>query len=161
MIHFRFAVIDYLYPLGDETYSIVIRNPGDLEEPNWFVFKDPFSRGLWIFLGLATVGLGLTILFIDFLYDLKDDKNLSKLDLSYFMQVFLHVWLVFSVYFGGKQANPPTAERWGSRFFMLSILMFGTVTFMSYRASLTSELAQWRRKLPFSNLGEFLDSDYK
>ncbi len=40
-------------------------------------------------------------------------------------------------------------------------LLSGTITWMAYRASLTSELSTQRKKWPFDSFEELLDTDYK
>ena len=45
----RALAVDYLLPIGTETYAIFIKTTGQ-EELAWQVFLLPFSRNLWTFL---------------------------------------------------------------------------------------------------------------
>ncbi len=47
------------------------------------------------------------------------------------------------------------------RLLLLSIFVTGNVIFMGYRASLTSKLAVRRLQLPFTDLRELLETDFK
>ena len=45
----RFEVVDYLPPIGMETYTIVIKAV-DSEEISWLTFKRPLRYETWIFM---------------------------------------------------------------------------------------------------------------
>ena len=64
----RFRAVDYLYPLGLETYSIYIGNP-ESEVEDWELYLQPFKLKLWIFLLTAAMSLALTIRLVVVLYD--------------------------------------------------------------------------------------------
>ena len=52
----RFSVVDYLPPIGMETYTIVIKAV-DNEEISWLTFRMPLRFETWLFM------LGLALLF--------------------------------------------------------------------------------------------------
>ena len=60
----RFTAIDYLFPMGTETYAIYISNP-DQESIDWNIYKEPFSLELWVFLGMAVVLLAVLMRVVD------------------------------------------------------------------------------------------------
>ncbi len=47
------------------------------------------------------------------------------------------------------------------RFFVFSVLLTGNLVFMSYRAAITSDLAVWSIKMPFSSLSALLETEYR
>ncbi len=156
----RHSVIDFLYPMGSETYAIYIGNPG-LEDLDWDIYTQPFSQSLWIFLAFSVAALALLIFLIDLAYAKKEGLHLH--DQSFFTvstratkMLVGDMWTVFSAYFGGRPAFPPPEHRWGSRLLVLSILLTGNMVFMSYRAAVTSNLATWTIKLPFNDLSGLL-----
>ncbi len=144
----RFMAVDFLYPLGTETYAIYISNPGR-EALNWDIYRQPFTRELWIFLIVAALALAVCVRGINAVYATREKKRGSTPASLKFLG---DVWSVFSSYLGGRPSTPPPDTRWGSRFLMLSILLTGNVVFMSYRAAVTSDLAVWSIKLPFHDL---------
>ncbi len=53
------------------------------------------------------------------------------------------------------------SQRTPVRMLLLSIFIMGNIVFMAYRAALTSELSVRRIKLPFHNMEEILDTDFR
>jgi len=70
-----------------------------------------------------------------------------------------NVWFGLAVNFGGKPVK--IIGKVSHKVAMISILLGGTVMWIGYRSSLTSELSVAVRKLPFQNLEELSRSDYK
>jgi len=82
-----------------------------------------------------------------------DDPNIPRVrGIGALFLILGDMWTVFSSYFGGKPANPLRDDRLASRVLVVSVLLTGNVVFMAYRASVTSELAAWSLKMPFSDL---------
>lgn len=159
----RYHVVDYLHPLGTETYAIYIGNPKS-ETADWRLYSVPFSFELWGFLVCTAFALALTIRIVEFFYESHDEDELApESPLELLKQVFQmapSAWMVFGSYFGRKPTNPVKKYE-GVKIMVFSILLTGNVVFMSYRASITSELSVWELRLPFRNLWELLQSNFK
>ena len=56
----RYQVVDYLPPIGMETYTIVIKAV-DSEEMSWLTFKRPLRYETWIFMIAVAVIFTFTI----------------------------------------------------------------------------------------------------
>ena len=152
----RAEVIDYLIPVGKSFNALFIRN--DLSAvTHWNIFVEPFSRSLWAFLFVVIAVNTAVIRTLQLWYWKRLDCGLgtalSTMELS---------WTLFSFNFG----KPPPQNTGLMSYLPLKIFAFcsllvGSVIFMSYRASLTSELSTVTYRLPFESLEEFLSSDYK
>ncbi|TRY78277.1 hypothetical protein TCAL_08764, partial [Tigriopus californicus] len=161
----RYHVVDYLHPLGTETYAIYIGNPKS-ESADWRLYSVPFSFELWGFLLSAAFALALTIHIMEFLYVSHDQVDLpqpgSFEGLKEVFQIVPSAWMVFGSYFGRKPQETNSIKKYaGVKIMVFSILLTGNVVFMSYRASITSELSVWELRLPFRNLWELLQSNFK
>ena len=76
-------------------------------------------------------------------------------------RIFSLSFLVFGSYFGRKP-DPVAGEKSSSlRALLFGVCLVGNVIFMSYRASLVSELSVAKKELPFTNWKEFIDSQYQ
>ena len=69
--------------------------------------------------------------------------------------------MIFGSYFGRKPIDSISKNHPGIQMLVFSILLVGNVVFMSYRASITSELSVWDIRLPFTSLVGLLSTDYK
>lgn len=71
-----------------------------------------------------------------------------------------HSWLIFCSYLGRKPPSVPFERRFPLRVLLFAIFLAGNVIFMSYRASLTSELSVRDSRMPFKDLEGLLATDY-
>jgi hypothetical protein len=69
--------------------------------------------------------------------------------------------MTFSSNFGGTPDTAPGKENWQRRILILTVLLSGSVMFMSYQASITSELSTRLIKLPFDSPSSMLETDYQ
>ena len=76
------------------------------------------------------------------------------------MEWISHSWLIFCSYFGRKPTPIQFETRFPLRVLLFSIFLAGNVIFMSYRASLTSELSVRDSLMPFTNLEGLLATDF-
>jgi hypothetical protein len=78
--------------------------------------------------------------------------------LEYFPSV---LWSCLMANFGGKPGLSKLDTIQSYRFVIFTSLLTGTVVWISYRASLTSELSVAKTKLPFNDLESLSRTDYK
>ena len=75
-----------------------------------------------------------------------------------------HYWSLLNSYFG-KGPSDSMISRHGSstdsRILLFIVFFFGNLVFMTYKASLTSELSTRRQILPFDSLERLIQSDYR
>ncbi len=157
----RASGIDYLMPIGTETYGLFVKSTGT-QELDWTVFIDPFSYKTWIVLLINAAFTAMTIQLVVYCLGIHRDK---PWDCSALCTAVSSYWLVFCSYFGRGTLTDDlmslTYKNW-TRATFFCICLFGNFVFMSYRASLTSELASVMPfKKPFSTLMELLRSDYQ
>ncbi len=61
----------------------------------------------------------------------------------------------------GKPRNPLSRNTSSNRLVLFTTLIVGTVIWIGYRASITSELATRTVAYPFTSMDSFLGSDYQ
>ena len=71
------------------------------------------------------------------------------------------LWTTFTANFGGKPSKPPDKSNAPQRILVFTYLLAGSIMWMSYRASMTSELSVQHKTMPFNNIEGLLDSDYR
>ena len=69
-------------------------------------------------------------------------------------------YIIFLLYAGGVKTRFHQGNNGFLRVLLFSVFLSGNVVFMSYRASLTAELAVKEDKMPFTTLEGLLNSDY-
>ena len=155
----RLEAINFLLPIGFETYAVFISRSSSSEELSWTTFSLPFSKMLWIALIINALLLLIFMKVFQWLIHRDKTKKLTVL----IADAVSNYWMILCSYLGRKPTSFPTDRR-GSSFFQVVtfvVLFCGNVIFMAYRASLTSELSSVRPKLPFTSLEELYQTDYK
>lgn len=152
----RSKVVNFLIPVEFETDAIYIRNPRSYTW-SWTLFLQVFSTEFWATLCLSALLLGLCL-------HLTLRRNQSCSGVPHLYGWAEGFFMVFRTNFGGKM-NVALPDGWSgdmaSGFLLLGILMTGNVVFISYRASLTSELSVTNSKLPFSTLDELQRTEFR
>ncbi len=154
----RFTVIDYLYPIGKETPIMVIKR-GGLEEVSWLTFFKPFRNDVWYMLLLNTVVLLVCVTLLKVHY--AKDYFFSQSLIGIMEDVVRDFWMLWSTNFGRQPPNELDMQYKALRVLLFVVFLCSSLTFMSYKASLTAELAVRRKDLPFSTLEHLLASDYR
>lgn len=151
----RFDVLDFLLPMGAESLAFYVPR-GGLERREWLSFLYPLRAEVWICLCANSIVLLLALKVFELFYYGRKRKRRPYLLLVDAVSDF---WMLGASYFGRKPVREtPKSER-AIRLLLLLVFLSGNIVFMSYRASLTAELAVRRRNLPFDSLEELLDSD--
>lgn len=156
----RWEGFQFLPPIGTSHDAIFIQN--NLQhQKDWDLFFRPFTPALWHFLSIVTVVFTVLVAFIQYFYE---RPRQSKGIWGRFLEMAEIYWILFSSYFG---KSPPTKQtiwrpkRIALEVFLFSIFLVGNIIFMTFRASLTSELSVGKVKMPFSHPDELLSTKYR
>ena len=157
----RYEAVDFLFPIGKESYAIYIGNP-DQADIDWNIYRYPFSNVSWICMFCSVFVLAALLFGTEYLFIRRGLSNHEMHPL----QFLTYSWLVFASFFGGKPSwskIPPKLDYWFPwRWILFGIFLTGNFIFMFYRASITSELAVWSIRMPFDTLQGLLDNgEYK
>ena len=80
---------------------------------------------------------------------------------SEFKELAHNSWLLLSSYMGQlPKLSQEFYDMPGLKLFVFIIFFFGNIVFMSYRASLTSELSIRREKMPFNSVQGMYEANY-
>ena len=150
----RIQVLDILPAIMPYNAELFIK-PLTNEEISWTVFLNPISRNLWIMLIFAAIIIAFILSIIE--------KSLEKLNQNYMIQftnLMITLWITFKANFGGKPSKI-NAKTNAYQIGLFICLLAGSIVWIAYRASLTSELSIVRLKPPFNDLESLLKSDYR
>ena len=119
---------------------------------SWSAFLNPFSKEMWLVLTIVALvfSFGLTIVGKIFSFD---EQSFMIID------CLKNLWIALKANVGGKPNK--IQENTMYQILLFNCLLVGSVIWMAYRASLTSELSVRKFKLPFNSLENLLVSDYK
>ena len=127
--------------------------PIGTEEVSWKTFLNPLSNTLWVTLLIIAVVISCLLTGIEIMFTSKR--------LSCFSICTANLWIAFKANFGGKPSFALDHKRVTLQIILFTCLLVGSVIWMAYRASLTSELSVIRVSKPFDSLESLLESDYK
>ena len=109
---------------------------------------------LWLILIIVSL---ITSSFLTILERFFINSITEKLPILNFLK---NLWVTFKANFGGKP-NCSVPANTTHKIVMFECLLVGSLIWMAYRASLTSELSVKKLKLPFNSLESLLTSDYQ
>ncbi len=155
----RLSAINYLLPVGSETSGMIIKKDG-LEEYSWLTFFVPLQNIVWYFLLANCIVLVLFMRLIETHYACNQIEKPNWSLFGTFSSASKDFWTIFSSYFGGGGGNH-NQKRACLRVLLLVAFLVNNAVFMSYKASLTAELAVRRETLPFSALQDLFESEYR
>ena len=121
---------------------------------SWTAYLNPLSMELWLILIIVSI---LTSSFLTIIERFFIKSITEKLPIFNFLK---NLWVAFKANFGGKPNYSKPAST-THKIIMFECLLVGSIIWMAYRASLTSELSVKKLKLPFNNLESLLASDYR
>ena len=121
---------------------------------SWTAYLNPLSMELWLILIIVSI---LTSSFLTIIERFFIKSIAEKLPIFNFLK---NLWVAFKANFGGKPNYSKPANT-THKIIMFECLLVGSIIWMAYRASLTSELSVKKLKLPFNNLESLLASDYR
>ena len=147
----RAHALDLLPAIGNEKTEIFIKTIED-EALSWTAYLNPFSNNMWFVLVLVSLIISLFLTFIEILFCSKDQEFTP-------MIFFTNLWITLKANAGGKPSKLQKNTIY--RIVLFDCLLVGSVIWMAYRASLTSELSVAKLKLPFNDLESLSKTDYK
>jgi hypothetical protein len=151
----RFQVLDYLTPMTETKMTIII-NKDTPELHSWTMFMKPLSWLLWVAVLCNSIAYSVTLIFMQ---NLKNNKHSTLA--GYLGEVPKTWWCVFITSFG-KSLNLETQRSTGSwRLLIFLTCLSGNIIFMAYKASLTTQLSLRFPHLPFHNLEQLSETDYR
>ncbi len=142
---------DYLPPIVKEFGAFFIKKDR-VEAHAWTTYSNPLALDLWMGLWLSALVTSALLLVIEGKVKCSHPFELWKTYVR-------NLWLTFSSNFGGGKVGTPYANQ-SHRVAVVTFLLSGSVIWMSYRASMTSELSVLHETLPFSNPTELAQTDY-
>ena len=159
----RFEALNYLIPIGTETFGLFIPEAAHAEILDFTGFFGPFSTPLWIWLMLNALVLAIIIQFawkcqVDSECCEFRSRNKAR---SQIVKFISHFWLIVASYTGKANTHSNNMQATWKRVLFFTIFFVGNGTFMTYRAALTSELSIRRHKLPLDSLEDLIPLNYK
>ena len=150
MIIERAIYVDFMPPLTPYELGLFIPDIGSKEEFDLDIFINPMRADLWF--GLLTLILILSTikLFISYFH--------YKVSLD---DIFTLVWSTFAAFWGSKPFAHKIDPIPSYKMTIFTSLLCGTIIWIAYRSSLTSELSIVIDTYPFSDLESFSNTEWK
>ena len=148
----RVLALDPLPPYIFPTIEVFIKTIDD-EATSWLVFLNPFSSNIWVVLLIVAFFISFLLTAIEVYYN--HSTNVRFCINSYVG----NLWIALKANAGGKPNTKHISTS--HQILMFVCLLIGSLIWMAYRASITSELSIIQLKEPFTDLDSLLDSDYK
>ena len=147
----RAQALDLLPTIYDATSEIFIKIVED-ETISWSAYLNPFSKEMWLVLVAVAVIFSFGLTFVDKIFYLNEQRFII-------LDLLKNLWVALKANVGGKPSEIQKNSMY--QILLFNCLLVGSVIWMAYRASLTSELSVRKMKLPFNDLESLLASDYK
>ena len=119
---------------------------------SWHAYINPFSNEMWFILFIVAIVLSFGFTIVEKIF-CSEEKGFILIHYS------KNLWIALKSNVGGKPNNILKHSTY--QILLFTCLLVGSVVWMAYRASFTSELSVRKLKLPFNNLEGVLKSDYK
>ena len=150
----RSMALDILPSIGFRYPELFIKAT-NTEAINWFIFLKPLSVRIWLIIVPTAIIISGFLTGLDKLFTKDNQMNCLKLIADYTG----NLWVAVKANFGGTPSFTPENATHKTVIFVL--LLSGSVIWMAYTASLTSELSVVQLKLPFNDLESLANTDYK
>ena len=148
----RIQALDILPSIIPYNAELFIKKVED-QEISWTVYLKPISTKLWIMLVFVAIVISIVLTSIEKWINKSQSQKL------FFKNLLTNLWIALKANFGGKPGS--IIKNFAYQIVIFSCLLVGSIFWMAYRASLTSELAVVNFKLPFDDLESLLVSDYR
>ena len=122
------------------------------QEVHWKAFLNPLSNGLWIMLIIFAIVISCNLTLFEQVFGLITQR-------LWIPSFFKNLWLAIKANFGGKPSSQYKATA--HQIIVFICLLAGSITWIAYRASLTSELSVVKIEKPFDSLESLLTCNYK
>jgi hypothetical protein len=147
----RAHALDLLPAILNAKTEIFIKTIDD-EALSWTAYLNPFSNDMWLALVLVSLIISLFLTFIERLFGSKDQEFTP-------MIFFTNLWVALKANAGGKPSKLKKNTIY--QIVLFDCLLVGSVIWMAYRASFTSELSVTKLKLPFNDLESLSKTGYR
>ena len=147
----RAFALDLLPAIGNSKAEIFIK-PIEDEALSWTAYLNPFSNEMWLVIILVSVVISLFLTSIEKWFCIKDQEFTP-------MNYLTNLWVALKANAGGKPSK--LQKNTIHQIVLFDCLLVGSVIWIAYRASFTSELAVTKLKLPFNDLESLSKTDYK
>ena len=147
----RAHALNLLPAISNGRFEIFIKTIED-EALSWNIFLNPFSNEMWFVLFLVSLVISFFLTLIERLFCSKD-QGFTPMDF------LTNLWVAIKANAGGKPSK--LQKNTVHRIVLFDCLIVGSVIWMAYRASFTSELSVKKLKLPFNDLESLSKTDYK
>ena len=147
----RAFALDLLPAIGNAKAEIFIK-PIEDEALSWTAYINSFSNEMWLVLVLVSLVISFFLTFIERMFCSKDQKFIPMIFLE-------NLWVALKANAGGKPSK--LQKNTVHQIVLFDCLLVGSVIWMAYRASFTSELSVTKLKLPFNDLESLSKTDYK
>ena len=148
----RIQALDILPSIIPYNAELFIKKVED-QEISWTVYLKPISANLWLMLVFVAIVISIVLTSIEKWINKSQSQKL------FFKNLLTNLWIALKANFGGKPGS--IVKNNAYQILIFSCLLVGSIFWMAYRASLTSELAVVNFKLPFNDLESLLVSDYR
>ena len=147
----RAHALDLLPTITNAKAEIFIK-PIEDEALSWTAYINPFSNEMWLVLFLVSLVISFFLTLIEKLFCSKDQVFTT-------MNLLTNLWVAIKANAGGKPSK--LQKNTVHRIVLFDCLLVGSVIWMAYRASFTSELSVKKLKLPFNDLESLSKTGYR
>jgi hypothetical protein len=146
----RSSVLDLLPAINNGKAQVFIKPIGN-EHISWTIFISMFTIELWGTLILVAMIISCFLTSIEKAFDVKDQFS--------YVNHLENLWLAFKANFGGKPSSIHEISSYKISIFYC--LLVGSIVWIAYRAEIISQLSVLRVKMPFDNLEDLSESNYR
>ena len=147
----RAHALDLLPAIGSAKAEIFIKTIED-EALSWTAYINPFSNEMWLVLFLVSLVVSFFLTLIEIFFCSKDQGFLP-------VDYLTNLWVAIKANAGGKPSK--LQKNTVHRIVLFDCLLVGSVIWMAYRASFTSELSVRKLILPFNDLESLSKTSYR
>ena len=141
-------------PATDNAKAELFIKSSEEQAISWSTFSNPFYIDMWLMILAVAVIIAGILTFIEKIYGgLTKGKSLC------FADYLKNLWVALKSNFGAEHSSLIKSVIYDIVLF--DCLLVGSIVWMAYQASLTSELSVIKLKLPFIDLETLYKSDYK
>ena len=147
----RALALALLPAIGSEKAEVFIK-PIEDEALSWTAYINPFSNDMWLVLFLVSLVVSFFLTLIERFF-CSEDQGFLPVD------YLTNLWVAIKANAGGKPSK--LQKNTVHRIVLFDCLLVGSVIWMAYRASFTSELSVKKLKLPFNDLESLSKTGYR
>ena len=147
----RAYALDLLPAISNAKAEVFIKTIED-EAISWTSYLNPFAHDMWILIIIVAVIISAVLTLIEKIFCAKNKGFIL-------MEYLKNLWIAVKANAGGKPSKIENNTVY--QIVLFHCLLVGSVVWMAYRASFTSELSVTKLILPFHDLESLSKSNYK